>query len=194
MAAIVPADFVAGISTHASLAGRDCVRPADLRASRNFNPRVPCGTRLPELRGQAGSQVISTHASLAGRDYRACPTRRRPFLHFNPRVPCGTRLPHLRFWLYFGKISTHASLAGRDLLLQKSPRPRCGISTHASLAGRDIAAHAGRVVVQPISTHASLAGRDSGCSLIATSDQTFQPTRPLRDATRTRRLARSQNT
>ena len=56
-----------GISTHASLAGRD-----------------EMSTRGIKLKS------ISTHASLAGRDGGRCAHRRRR-RHFNPRVPCGTR-------------------------------------------------------------------------------------------------------
>ena len=37
------------ISTHASLAGRDCAVFDPPSGYRDFNPRVPCGTRLVEV-------------------------------------------------------------------------------------------------------------------------------------------------
>ena len=78
----------------------------------DFNPRVPCGTRLLHdhsllcllsfqstrpmrdatsyWRVSRITETISIHASHAGRDCHSCP----PFpsvANFNPRVPCGTR-------------------------------------------------------------------------------------------------------
>ena len=78
-----------GISTHASLAGRDL-----------YMPRLFCVFRISTHASLAGRdemstrgiklKSISTHASLAGRDGGRCAHRRRR-RHFNPRVPCGTR-------------------------------------------------------------------------------------------------------
>ena len=63
------------------------------------------------------------------------------------------------------------------------------ISTHAPLAGRDDrTAEAGRQVV--ISTHAPLAGRDWPRYYAAMVSYQFQPTRPLRGATRQQGLKR----
>ena len=61
--------FYQDISIHAPLAGCDSgdCRPCHLRV--NFNPRTPCGVRLPPEAWQS---------------YPA---------YFNPRTPCGVRLP-----------------------------------------------------------------------------------------------------
>ena len=79
---------------------------------------------------------------------------------FNPRAPCGARLSLSPPWRTSKFISTHAPLAGRDL---------------TSLFAPDIVS---------ISTHAPLAGRDEIKQLGYKPRRTFQPTRPLRGATR----------
>ena len=60
--------YVALVSIHAPRAGRDARCSAASHPHRRFNPRAPCGARLP-LVGAAPS-----------------------FLCFNPRAPCGARL------------------------------------------------------------------------------------------------------
>ena len=103
------------ISTHAPLAGRDAAKKMFVQQLKeHFNPRAPCGARLPQHRHRCRGNRISTHAPLAGRD--ACPAGRFPVLRisthaplagrdsraacclcrrttdFNPRAPCGARL------------------------------------------------------------------------------------------------------
>ena len=98
------------ISTHASLAGRDAGGKISGLCAADFNPRVPCGTRLHLVDLQCAQVEISTHASLAGRD-----------AHYGVRWRCRA-------------ISTHASLAGRDtpmcratsLTTNFNPRVPCG--------------------------------------------------------------------
>ena len=55
------------ISIHAPLAGCDFTNKINTAAQYDFNPRTPCGVRLP---------------------FPEIPSRR---LHFNPRTPCGVR-------------------------------------------------------------------------------------------------------
>ena len=100
------------ISIHAPLAGRDRADPQAPADFRHFNPRAPCGARLPAPLRPARAAHISIHAPLAGRD------------RLRPR-------PEDR-----GDISIHAPLAGRDCLAV-SNAGRAGISIHAPLAGRD---------------------------------------------------------
>ena len=150
------------------------------RTLKNFNPRAPCGARLPScaaviiaprfqptrpLRGATGlparrpcAEPISTHAPLAGRDTT-----------FEQAVDKLT-------------ISTHAPLAGRDYSFPAS-LGGVDISTHAPLAGRDVYAGDRELSVYDISTHAPLAGRDVIPVDDATVAGVFQPTRPLRGAT-----------
>ena len=110
------------------------------------------------------------------------------------------------------KISTHAPLAGRDSKLSLFAQ-LSRISTHAPLAGRDKRHHVENVKGNAISTHAPLAGRDyyekvrkevsryfnprapCGARLLVVSIGIkvfkFQPTRPLRGATRIAQPCRS---
>ena len=81
-------------------------------------------------------------------------------------------------------ISTHAPLAGRDLdhrVLLWHAEP---ISTHAPLAGRDLGGNSFIDKIKSISTHAPLAGRDRNLGYQSLMVRKFQPTRPLRGATR----------
>ena len=58
------------------------------------------------------------------------------------------------------------------------------ISTHAPLAGRD-RRHCSTSAAGRISTHAPLAGRDNRLQYASNQTKLFQPTRPLRGATKT---------
>ena len=60
------------------------------------------------------------------------------------------------------------------------------ISTHAPLAGRDLTILMMLFCIL-ISTHAPLAGRDQGYTTPTSDSMIFQPTRPLRGATRSHR-------
>ena len=79
------------ISTHAPLAGRDRGSLFRKLQGRHFNPRAPCGARLPFGYIAVTHFEISTHAPLAGRD---------EVIRHRLRI--------------IGIISTHAPLAGRD--------------------------------------------------------------------------------
>ena len=147
------------ISTHAPLAGRDIFQLQLIANDIDFNPRAPCGARpCAFLIDQIGAN-ISTHAPLAGRD--GC------------RGKCGHR----------GHISTHAPLAGRDSYFAEflngnadfNPRAPCGARRLTRLRrlrpSRDFNPRAPcgarlRPLLPPLSSFP------------------FQPTRPLRGATR----------
>ena len=130
---------------------------------------------------------ISTHAPLAGRDL--CNGRSLPLFHigFQPTRPL--------------RGATNAAVREADACDDFNPRAPCGarrvaravpcctarISTHAPLAGRDERHHMINVKRYAISTHAPLAGRDAKALNQVTRPKPFQPTRPLRGATRDRR-------
>ena len=123
------------ISIHRSLAGPDRILVSTIRKSLDFNPQVPCGTRLdhqnlssatsefqstgplrdPTTYRQDGEKEdkISIHRSLAGPDKKSC----------------GTFISHT--------ISIHRSLAGPDLHPSQLHLSMT-ISIHRSLAGPDI--------------------------------------------------------
>ena len=79
-----------GISIHAPLAGcdeREVFAPA---RGKHFNPRTPCGVRLPQCAFDVVRAGISIHAPLAGCDILR---RGKDYINldFNPRTPCGVR-------------------------------------------------------------------------------------------------------
>ena len=109
------------ISIHAPLAGCDW-RAEALRCDRpNFNPRTPCGVRLPELVGLAiGGGFQSTHP-LRGATPPHSPGS-AAMSNFNPRTPCGVR-PTISF---AGKSGPYFN-----------PRTPCGVRRrHTHLAAQ----------------------------------------------------------
>ena len=169
------------ISTHAPLAGRDCLAATLYQWFRYFNPRAPCGARQGRgrresagrrfqptrpLRGATSATRdyrclarISTHAPLAGRDLQNRPltSRRR----FQPTRPL-RGATNSACWLESkSKISTHAPLAGRD------PTETVGVNGH-------------KYLFQPTRP---LRGATGFFSLETDRSKVFQPTRPLRGAT-----------
>ena len=146
-----------GISTHAPLAGRDEM-VQDTPVEGVISTHAPLAGRDGAADRSARGERISTHAPLAGRD-------RPAKLHQSRRG-----------------ISTHAPLAGRDLSGVRFGH-RFYISTHAPLAGRDFCNQNERHHTR-ISTHAPLAGRDEHDRCVYMAEVVFQPTRPLRGATK----------
>ena len=102
------------ISIHAPLAGRDAAKAAGIYGTRNFNPRAPCGARLPPL---------------------AAPPCYTGFQSTRPLR--GATFPPIAAQVASG-ISIHAPLAGRDIALPFTIVFYMGISIHAPLAGRDL--------------------------------------------------------
>ena len=173
------------------------------RTLKNFNPRAPCGARLPScaaviiaprfqptrpLRGATGlparrpcAEPISTHAPLAGRDTTF--EQAVDKLTISTHAPLAGRDYSFPASLGGVDISTHAPLAGRDVYAGDRELSVYDISTHAPLAGRDVYAGDRELSVYDISTHAPLAGRDVIPVDDATVAGVFQPTRPLRGAT-----------
>ena len=145
------------ISIHAPLAGCDRQLPAPLRRPSHFNPRTPCGVRLPKdgrrdrkngfqsthpLRGATVQNrsnkiipIISIHAPLAGCDVRIRLFQSRSS-NFNPRTPCGVRPKYAAKPSDGAQISIHAPLAGCDVRCRPNSNPPA-ISIHAPLAGCD---------------------------------------------------------
>ena len=106
------------ISIHAPLAGSDVMACSSASTLLDFNPRSPCGERLPwipflslmirfqstlPLRGATTpsyrpgkAPMISIHAPLAGSDEKGGEFD-GILTYFNPRSPCGERLDnHVR--------------------------------------------------------------------------------------------------
>ena len=147
----------------------------------DFNPRTPCGVRLVPsvfcttpsvfqpthpLRGAteerikvANHRIISTHAPLAGCD-RWRLQKRLKSSQFQPTHPL------------------RGATAEEDCRVND-----LAISTHAPLAGCDAAYSLYTLPSYSISTHAPLAGCDSAVLRVMRLGE-FQPTHPLRGATR----------
>ena len=147
------------ISTHAPLAGRDCLRQ----------------------RRTLVLVLISTHAPLAGRDPHLLDST-FSWSYFNPRAPCGARPRDMQL-LQAGIIFQPSRPLRGATVEGVSERTYTDISTNAPLAGRDRSSplsiatrRAGFQPTRPLrGATTSYFGRYA--------PTTFQPTRPLRGAT-----------
>ena len=130
---------------------------AALSVTRYFNPRTPCGVRLWTILPSRSSNCISIHAPLAGCDLPVLGIRQER-VHFNPRTPCGVRrfrtAQNVKTFLF---QSTHP-LRGATTW-RRTPEHSGFISIHAPLAGcDDLFYRLGDFC--SISIHAPLAGCD----------------------------------
>ncbi len=126
------------ISTHAPLAGRDSQALGLSVILYDFNPRAPCGARLPTPRDDAPQKEISTHAPLAGRDrYRV--DEQSPSPIFQPTRPLRGATP-LRMMTISPKEfqptrplrgATAHSRAGSLRRTDFNPRAPCGARRRA---------------------------------------------------------------
>ena len=146
------------ISIHAPLAGCDGHEHGRQIVHRqHFNPRTPCGVRLPVKRMENIDTGISIHAPLAGCDRLIQQPERRPHnfnprtpcgvrhgatrqkieqgAHFNPRTPCGVRRPMRRRWTMSNIFQSTHPLRGATPSVHKTngvvayfnPRTPCGV-------------------------------------------------------------------
>ena len=123
-----------------------------------FNPRSPCGER-PGTRTNPSGEVMF-----------------QPTLPLRGATACSTAFTGCR------RVSTHAPLAGSDRD-ESAQQYKLVVSTHAPLAGSDsLMGCALRFC--PVSTHAPLAGSDKKSPNTIKTYRSFQPTLPLRGATR----------
>ena len=123
------------ISIHAPLAGCDSPPTARSGRGRYFNPRTPCGVRLPiHLDGRRRADF--NPRTPCGVRHCGCPDVVRKHGNFNPRTPCGVRLYNDKTLTASIQISIHAPLAGCDLA-RTYHLISLIISIHAPLAGCD---------------------------------------------------------
>ena len=130
-----------------------------MRIRERFNPRAPCGARLPPRQAPSSMPYFNPCAP--------CGARRRRFgvaraaAGFQPTRPLRGATPHVLQVSGVGCISTHAPLAGRDRIARtlfpsvsvfQPTRPLRGATVLPLLHDRAVR----------ISTHAPLAGRDGG--------------------------------
>ena len=156
-------------------------RDTAMRIRERFNPRAPCGARLPPRQAPSSMPYFNPCAP--------CGARRRRFgvaraaAGFQPTRPLRGATPHVLQVSGVGCISTHAPLAGRDFWRQSELCALCQFQPTRPLRG---ATHVRKppFISMAISTHAPLAGRDGHVSFYQSPWSEFQPTRPLRGATK----------
>ena len=174
-----------------------------------FQPTLPLRGATHRAPVQARVQAVSTHAPLAGSDMCQA-TAIVQHLVFQPTLPLRGATDLLieseeAFWFQPTlplRGATTPCTCGASTGGRFNPRSPCGerhqiralhgrraVSTHAPLAGSDVDAPQVQGVCQ-VSTHAPLAGSDRPDSRVAVSTGMFQPTLPLRGATRLRRARR----
>ncbi len=192
------------ISTHAPLAGCDRRQSTARMPEARFQPTHPLRGATITYGGRRLCNKFQPTHPLRGATRSRWESRSR-HRNFNPRTPCGVRPLPLRDPSPGCPISTHAPLAGCDLprpqgrgrrekfqpthplrgATRAAPRGSCRrfISTHAPLAGCDARVSA-TGHPHPISTHAPLAGCDCHETVCHPGRVKFQPTHPLRGATR----------
>ena len=148
--------------------------------NRNFNPRAPCGARLPTSSKRHKSPTFQPTRPLRGatlmRRMRRSRTR-----NFNPRAPCGARRSRLMTSLTTLDFNPRAPCGARPADQRETERGKIFQPTRP-LRG----ATRYPIAVYPdesISTHAPLAGRDAADQRETERGKIFQPTRPLRGAT-----------
>ena len=149
------------ISIHAPLAGCDRLRRLRDLELVNFNPRTPCGVRLPvERPSQLSILFQSTHplrgatwlthtTDLLTQFQSTHPLRGATFRNiistgyitdFNPRTPCGVRLQYLSDVLGLNLFQSTHPLRGATSQLNWQWQSYM-ISIHAPLAGCDLHPH-----------------------------------------------------
>ena len=128
----------------------------------NFNPRAPCGARRASFSRRLRAYLFQPTRPLRGATILGLGPGPSSSRRFQPTRP----------------LRGATVLCGGDgqWLNYFNPRAPCGARLHAAI--RDVFAF-------QISTHAPLAGRDNPCnSSNEDKDNKFQPTRPLRGATK----------
>ena len=123
------------VSIHALLAECDQWPALRLHEGHGFNPRTPCGVRLPRSQTwQNCARFQSTHSLRSATVLPDMP--RRITTRFNPRTPCGVRQHGGDFRVLRVDVSIHALLAECDSLGLGSSVSSM-VSIHALLAECD---------------------------------------------------------
>ena len=142
-----------------------------------FNPRAPCGARRAVWGGDRRVKEFQPTRPLRGATSAtaAIAARRR---EFQPTRPLrGATFYGLLVFRSGFHISTHAPLAGRDVDGGAGALGQ-NISTHAPLAGRDRVPADSQGRCTGISTHAPLAGRDNAHKGCRADQKYFNPRAP----------------
>ena len=120
--------LIGAISIHAPHAGRDRSNNALLRENKNFNPRAPCGARLPPFPQTLLPQGFQSTRPMRGATTEGGPRYSRP-RHFNPRAPCGARLCGKVFLFREFHFNPRAPCGARQVMPQPPTWPQSFQST-----------------------------------------------------------------
>ena len=126
----------------------------------HFNPRAPCGARLHEVVDDPSPFSISTHAPLAGRDPRLLQVG-AVLQYFNPRAPCGARPTYREPLPVCFDFNPRAPCGARPASVPRVAARWSDFNPRAPCGARPMTRH------------------------FFSGSITFQPTRPLRGATKT---------
>ena len=168
-----------------------------------FNPRAPCGARLPNRTTKRITELFQSTRPVRGATFLIS-VELIISSHFNPRAPCGARLGILGNYDPVIVISIHAPRAGRDYIIGykfpidfrfQSTRPVRGatemtidnnqsiqISIHAPRAGRDASPWVFTFGHSYFNPRAPCGARPTMRPIIKPCS-VFQSTRPVRGAT-----------
>ena len=185
------------VSTHAPLAGSDCLSGL-LSGARIVSTHAPLAGSDRRCRRRCPPRRVSTHAPLAGSDSAfavpnwhtrqfqpTLPLRGATFVQvgyrcrcfcFNPRSPCGERPEPKRTTLTKEGFNPRSPCGERYHGPQSDPGRL--VSTHAPLAGSDTA-HQSKSAEYSVSTHAPLAVSDARESRSKALDSTVSTHAPL---------------
>ena len=148
----------------------------------NFNPRSPCGERLPELHTDTRNNVFSIHAPRAGSDPCApvAPVGSPISIH---APPCGERrkllLPAIAIYQFQSTLPVRGATRYRYARRALSYI----ISIHAPRAGERPRLLSASARLQRISIHAPRAGSGRLAASVDKGSGKFQSTLPVRGAT-----------
>ena len=123
------------ISIHAPRVGRDVRRSRSNQRLTNFNPRAPCGARLPSI-----TLVLYMAAFQSTRPVWGATRCRAGHvvhgLHFNPRAPCGARRLNAISSTFPSGFQSTRPVWGATANLTILPRQICTKGTKEFLLGR----------------------------------------------------------
>ena len=123
------------VSIHALLAECDGKRGRRNARRDGFNPRTPCGVRLPGVQfGIVAGQFQSTHSLRSATPVNADISR--TIKSFNPRTPCGVRLINVLTCIVMKTFQSTHSLRSATRPIPKQSG-RLIVSIHALLAECD---------------------------------------------------------
>ena len=155
-------------------------------ASRYFNPRAPCGARHAQLK-KVSQGCISIHAPHAGRDNIGA-GRIKGVWNFNPRAPCGARRNRILDMASHIQFQSTRPMRGATTVADQRIILGIGFQSTRPMRGATVLVLLNKALA-PISIHAPHAGRDPSGRAASPGTLNFNPRAPC-GARRRRALLR----